>query len=253
LGDGYYWKMAIISSLRCVSKTTASRSAAFRGLVAQTSRNFPTVNLQVQSYSSSKPVLFSSEDSLHKIANSYKDLSNELLFSLAIRGDHEACAERMTREIMRVDRLEYPEAQAQMLKIDEENHALNKYIKIPYQMGIGFGVISATISLPLVFHLDSVLMFNDACVGEDLPEGGLEDLANVWKVGGYSWGWMEPVMGTMSFVLLGFQFARAQMEKIALTPFTERIKEKKALSLVRRFPQYNARVVRAFGETAPIS
>lgn len=32
---------------------------------------------------------------------------------------------------------------------------------------------------------------------------------------------MEPLLGGASFVLLGFQFARAQLDKLGLKPYTE--------------------------------
>ena len=34
-------------------------------------------------------------------------------------------------------------------------------------------------------------------------------------VGEWTWGWMEPMLGTLSFILLAFQFSRSQMRRMA--------------------------------------
>ena len=41
------------------------------------------------------------------------------------------------------------------------------------------------------------------------------------EVGSWTWGWNEPVLGTVSFVLLAFQFARNQMVNLGARPYTE--------------------------------
>ena len=41
------------------------------------------------------------------------------------------------------------------------------------------------------------------------------------EVGSWTWGWNEPVLGTVSFVLLAFQFARNQMVNLGTRPYTE--------------------------------
>ena len=38
------------------------------------------------------------------------------------------------------------------------------------------------------------------------------------QVGNWTWGWMEPPIGTISFVLLVLQFSRNQLENIWLPP-----------------------------------
>lgn len=44
------------------------------------------------------------------------------------------------------------------------------------------------------------------------------------EVGSWSWNWMEPPLGTISFFLLCMQFAREQRVNIGIKPFTERLK-----------------------------
>jgi len=72
--------------------------------------------------------------------------------------------------------------------------------KLPYQVGIWVSLVSGWASIPLVFHLKTAEVFNDLFVTSEhpLPEEGLLD---TWlEVGGWTWGWMEPPLGTISFL-----------------------------------------------------
>ena len=64
---------------------------------------------------------------------------------------------------------------------------------------MGAGLLG-TLSFPLVFHLDTCLWFNEWCVTADIAED--RDLETVLEVGKWSWQWMEPVLGQLSFALL---------------------------------------------------
>lgn len=61
----------------------------------------------------------------------------------------------------------------------------------PYKIGFTFGILAAVSAIPLVFDLQTVLFFNEHFAKSDLPEGGIADLDTVWKVGAFSWGYME--------------------------------------------------------------
>ena len=37
----------------------------------------------------------------------------------------------------------------------------------------------------------------------------MSEIDTVWKVGTWTWQWMEPIIGTWSFVLLALQLIRA--------------------------------------------
>ena len=75
---------------------------------------------------------------------------------------------------------------------------------MPFKLGATTGAVS---SVPLVFHMETAIWFNEQFVHSDLPDGGLDALDTFWKVGNWTWGWMELyLLGTASFVLLGFQF-----------------------------------------------
>jgi hypothetical protein len=48
----------------------------------------------------------------------------------------------------------------------------------------------------------------------DVPEA--KDLETWLEVGGFAWNWMEPPLGTISFVLLCMQFARSQLQNLGI-------------------------------------
>jgi hypothetical protein len=50
-------------------------------------------------------------------------------------------------------------------------------------------------SIPLIFHLDTVMAFNEAFVTTDVPEA--KDLETPLEVGGWAWNWMEPPLGML--------------------------------------------------------
>lgn len=60
---------------------------------------------------------------------------------------------------------------------------------------------------------------------------------------------MEPLLGGLSFVLLGFQFARAQLDRIGLKPYTELLLSRRANRLANRYPMYDRAIVREFAKT----
>jgi hypothetical protein len=55
-----------------------------------------------------------------------------------------------------------------------------------------------------------------------------------------AWGWMEPVLGTVSFCLLCLQFARAQLQNLGIRPYFHWQQERRAARLVRVYPQYDS-------------
>jgi len=173
------------------------------------------------------------------------ELSGELLFVLAEGSGHApATRERLRREIMVVDNVEYADTKLRLLEMSAlvcSNHSL---VKAPYQLGIVSALIGGWASLPLVFHYASASKFNDLFVTCDPPDVGDAD---TWlEVGAWSWNWMEPPLGTISFFLLCMQFAREQRLNIGVEPFTERIKSHQADKLAQAYPQYDADIVRAY-------
>lgn len=72
---------------------------------------------------------------------------------------------------------------------------------------------------------------------------------NLLETGAWTWNWMEPALGTASFTLLCFQFSRSQIKKIGMKPYTERLMEARARSLIEAFPNYDRSILYNFVET----
>lgn len=61
-----------------------------------------------------------------------------------------------------------------------------------------------------------------------------------------SWGWMEPVLGQVSFFLLCMQFARSQLHNLGIRPYFHWQAERRANRLVQKYPQYDAEFLRNY-------
>jgi hypothetical protein len=99
-----------------------------------------------------------------KMPRRYEDMNNDLITVLSVMGDQEAREERLIREIMVVDNVDWATAN----KTFEEMSAFNKQgmwlATLPYKIGLVTSVTAAFGSIPLVFDLNSVLAFNERFV-----------------------------------------------------------------------------------------
>lgn len=172
------------------------------------------------------------------------EMSNELLLRLALSGNQPAREERLTREIMAVDEIEWDEATAVMEQMKSDNKAGMGIITLPYKIGLFGSLAAGAASLPMVFSLDTALWFNQDYVTTDVPEP--RDLETFLEVGSWTWGWMEPPLGTISFVLLTLQFSRNQLTNLGWKPYTSRLKASRAARLQERYPKYDKHVVGSF-------
>eukprot|EP00294_Goniomonas_avonlea_P009427 CAMPEP_0114539890 /NCGR_PEP_ID=MMETSP0114-20121206/478_1 /TAXON_ID=31324 /ORGANISM="Goniomonas sp, Strain m" /LENGTH=214 /DNA_ID=CAMNT_0001724021 /DNA_START=43 /DNA_END=687 /DNA_ORIENTATION=- len=184
-------------------------------------------------------------------ARKFRELSNDAIGVLAVSGHYGARKERLRREIMRADGCTWAETQVKLEDINRFNDQYAWLVTIPYRVAVGLGIFAAATALPLVFDINTAAWFNETFVHEDLPEGGLESLTSVWKVGNWTWGWMEPYLGTASFILLSLQFARVNMVKISWKPYTETVLSWRADRLAAQFPQYERQIVRDFSKSDP--
>lgn len=174
------------------------------------------------------------------------DLSNDLVFLLAEQGSGAAKRECVRREIMAVDGIEYAATQTrieEMSALVAEKHPI---IRFPYQVGIWSAQISGFASIPLVFSFSVAKIFNDYCVTADPPDVGEADTA--LEVGSWSWGWMEPPLGTISFFILCVQFAREKRLEIGVKPFTQRAVEWQGDRLASAYPQYDPYIIHSYGQ-----
>jgi hypothetical protein len=176
----------------------------------------------------------------------YNEFSNDVLLSMVANNDQSAKEERLIREIMAVDNIEWSAAHSVFLEMVRENRKGLGFATLPYKIGVLSAVTAGIASLPLVFDYNTVIWFNDAFVTTDVPEA--KDLETPLEVGAWAWNWMEPPLGQISFFLLCMQFARAQLQNLDMKPYTEYVRSSRAKRLCNAFPRYDADVVSAFSE-----
>eukprot|EP00596_Hydrurales_sp_CCMP1899_P009217 CAMPEP_0119043090 /NCGR_PEP_ID=MMETSP1177-20130426/17220_1 /TAXON_ID=2985 /ORGANISM="Ochromonas sp, Strain CCMP1899" /LENGTH=177 /DNA_ID=CAMNT_0007010393 /DNA_START=337 /DNA_END=870 /DNA_ORIENTATION=- len=165
---------------------------------------------------------------------------------MAVNGDQDAREERMIREIMSVDSVPWAEASKTFTLIIAENRNGLFLATLPYKIGIFTAVGSGLLSIPLLFHLDTVLFFNENFVTTEVP--GDEDLETPLEVASWAWNWMEPPLGQISFFLLCMQYARAQLENLGAKPYTATYKSRRSIRLCKAFPKYDKKILISFSE-----
>lgn len=175
----------------------------------------------------------------------YRSASNDVLSILAAQNVFGARKERLLREIMAKDQCTWPEARERLYAINLYNDENGWLFQLPYKLGIFLGVVGGFGCIPLVFHKQTALMFNERFVHEELPD----DLSNVWQVGEWTWGWMEPALGTLSFTLLALQLSRQFLKKLDLQPYTDKVNDYRANRLAAKFPEYEREIVRDFAKS----
>jgi hypothetical protein len=181
----------------------------------------------------------------------YNELPNDVIITMSVLGDQEAREERLIREIMSVENLSWKDAQNILFQMMKSNRHGLFIATLPYKVGIFASVTAGLISFPMIFHLDTVMSFNELYVTTDVPEA--KDLETPLEVGGWAWNWMEPPLGQISFFLLCMQYARAQLENLGAKPYTAWYKAKRAERLCKEYPKYNQLIVTLFSEGDPLN
>jgi hypothetical protein len=175
----------------------------------------------------------------------YNDMSNEMLTIMAVDGDYKAKQERLIRNIMAVDNVEWEQAHTKFIEIQSFNRAGLGIYKLPFYSGFTVAMLAGTISFPMIFHLDTVKWFNELYVTTEVPPP--EDLETPLEVGGWAWNWMEPPLGQLSFAILCLQFARGQMLNLNKQPYTTWVKSHRGERLSKKYVQYSSDIVSDFG------
>jgi len=179
------------------------------------------------------------------------ELDNDIL--LLLSRDPEAHAvhqERLIRDIMATDEVPYDNASAVMKAMFVSNQ-LNPVWTLPYDVTLIVFGCSAFVCCPLVFEFDSAKMFADffsaTLQSEDIP-----DVHSALNVGGWTWTWMEPIIGTASFSILCLQLARTTMKKLEFRPYHHRLQSTRANNLALQYPKYTKSIVKDFGRSQPL-
>lgn len=175
---------------------------------------------------------------------SYSSMTNGDLLHLSSEGDPKARREALVRNIMACEEIPYDDAWVILEKIINKNKKYIKLHDIPYKAGLAVSLSAGLASIPLVFHYESVLWCHDLFVSADIPEP--QDRESVLEVGSWSWAWMEPILGQISFVLLTLQFARGQLINIGLKPYGGFMKAWRAKRMIELFPKYDETLMTNF-------
>eukprot|EP00656_Telonema_subtile_P048943 TRINITY_DN5978_c0_g1_i2.p1 TRINITY_DN5978_c0_g1~~TRINITY_DN5978_c0_g1_i2.p1 ORF type:complete len:230 (-),score=52.75 TRINITY_DN5978_c0_g1_i2:88-777(-) len=175
------------------------------------------------------------------------ELSNEAL-AIAARSPeaHDVHQERLIRDIMATDEVEYDKAAARMEEVFLYNQT-RRTILLPYEVGLAGTMLCAILCFPVVFHDGTATAFADFIgATEECPPGTFAD------VGTWSWAWMEPMMGTASFSLLCLQQLRLQMSRLAFKPYYDYVQSRRANQLAAHYPRYNRTIIKEFGRSQPL-
>ncbi len=174
----------------------------------------------------------------------YSEMSNDTLIILSSQGDHDAARERLSREIMLVDGVSWADSQQKLDEIEASNKKFMFIGTLPYKIGLFSSVIAGFSTFPLCFHRGTTLWFNENFVTTDVAED--KDLETWLEVGSWSWSWMEPPLGQLSFVLLCLAFARNQLINLGWKPYTDWLHDHRVKRLQREFPDYNPSIIKLF-------
>jgi hypothetical protein len=177
----------------------------------------------------------------------FQDLSGEALFRMSVQqgGCLGSSRERLVREVMLVDKVSREDATEVVRGMARKNAEGMTMSVLPYKIGIHAAYVGAWVSIPMVFSIQIAKTFNDVMVTTDVPEPA--DLNTTLECGMWTWGWMEPPLGTISFFLLCLQYARDQKINIGQKPWTTYWKEKQGDRLAAAYPQYHKQIVLDYG------
>ena len=174
----------------------------------------------------------------------YHEFSNDVLLALAAANDTKAQRERMIREVMFIDGIDWNEADVKVSEMRRRNQQGMFLGTFPYRVGVATAILFGFGSVPLCFDLNTVAWFNENYVTTDVPPP--EDLETWLEVGSWSWNWMEPPLGQMSFFLLCLQFARGQLDNMGIRPYNGWLRRKRARRLQNLYPEYCPKIVEDF-------
>jgi len=180
------------------------------------------------------------------------ELPHQSLAELAMLGNHCARRERLLREVMCVDGISWGQAHDVLKKLDTFNEKFYWFETMPYRIGIAAAFLGGVGSILLVFWAPVAEWYGINVAGEELPEE-VKSISEMTtnQVGTWTWGWMEPMIGTASFVLLCAQFVRAQGTKMNMQPYNRQLLEWRASRIAKAFPRYDESMLRAWASHMP--
>ena len=188
-------------------------------------------------------VQYPTREDCRRQARFHHEMDEHVLLIMAAMNDKGARRERFIREVMLVDNLAWPDAARRVDALGAEVAKHHYSQTLSQALGIG-SVITGLGSIPLVFSYDTAIWFNERFVTADVPEA--RDLETWLEVGAWTWAWMEPPLGTLSFAFLAFQFARGRGLSNPLEDYAKRRRQR---MLLERYSQYSAHILLSWAES----
>ena len=136
----------------------------------------------------------------------YRKMDNVSLVTLGGMGEHSARKEILIRHIMAMDEVSYEKAYRTFQQIEASYDKGMYWLGVPFTFSAIAMLVSGFVSVPLVFDLSTAEWFNGRYVTLDVPPR--KELETWLEVGAWSWNWMEPLLGTSTFVLMCMQYFR---------------------------------------------
>jgi hypothetical protein len=102
--------------------------------------------------------------------NSWSEMDNEILLTIAEMGNYSARVEVLKRHIMSVDQCDYKTASKTFEKIAAKSREGMLRQTLPYQIGIACALTAAVGSIPMVFDVNTAMWFNHHYVTAEIPE-----------------------------------------------------------------------------------
>ena len=161
---------------------------------------------------------------------------------------HDLHQERLIRDIMAIDNVQYEDAAEKMKEVFAANRR-GLTMVLPLEAGCVLFAGLSMVCFPLVFHFETSQAFADFVMAsyDEIPETGRWREHGLANTGSWSWTWMEPIICVFSC----WQ-QRNQMKKLALRPYTNLIRSRRANRLAGLYPQYTRSIVKDFGRSQPL-
>eukprot|EP01062_Namystynia_karyoxenos_P024521 TRINITY_DN19571_c0_g1_i1.p2 TRINITY_DN19571_c0_g1~~TRINITY_DN19571_c0_g1_i1.p2 ORF type:complete len:288 (+),score=99.30 TRINITY_DN19571_c0_g1_i1:101-865(+) len=246
---------ARLPALRVTCRTPAGPGSVAHGWrAAQQVRSSAAIAAVAANVAAAKnrtrhPIRPSLADAKAQLAD-YSEYPNEVLLLMATLGDSDARGERVIREIMRADEISWEDAHKIFVGMQADARDDLTLFIIPYKLGILLAITLGLGSIPMCFHYPTVDWFNKHYVTTDVPEP--EDLETWLEVGSWSWNWMEPPLGQISFMLLCLAYARSHYGALGYAPYNRFVRNHRTNKFLDKYPRYNQNIVREWVQHEPL-
>jgi len=160
------------------------------------------------------------------------------LYALSQLQVGEATKEVLFREIQHKESCDETKAEQILNQIHDDIQKVLILPRIPIQLSLGFTGILIIGSPLVVFSEPAATWFNDMFVTTEIPkEAGWNDTP--LEISIWTWSFAEPTLGTLSFVILGFQLGARFLVSLGRKPYWHFCMARVKGHLESKYPIYN--------------